>query len=104
MRATLLRAGFVGFRFRITIIRTVLSLYRGDAHLAFDGDMDTAWTSGTLFSCGNHRANSCGGCPQGHGSSWCHGECHWVDNACVLAPGNNASATSRMTKHALRLQ
>merc|ERR1712025_541963 len=25
-------------------------------------------------SCGNHRATSCSGCPQGNGEGWCHGD------------------------------
>ena len=28
-------------------------------------------------SCGGHRAASCELCPQGHGASWCNGECSW---------------------------
>ena len=36
-------------------------------------------------SCGNHRASSCADCPQGHGSSWCNGECNWKDSQCLLA-------------------
>ena len=36
-------------------------------------------------SCGNHRASSCADCPQGHGSSWCNGECAWKDGQCLLA-------------------
>ena len=27
--------------------------------------------------CGNHRASTCKECPQGHGASWCNGECNW---------------------------
>merc|ERR1711962_421156 len=38
-------------------------------------------------SCGNHEALSCSGCPQGHGESWCHGDCHWVDGQCVPLNG-----------------
>lgn len=33
-------------------------------------------------SCGQHRANSCGMCPQGNGEMWCNGDCHW----CPLGP------------------
>jgi len=28
-------------------------------------------------SCGGHEANDCGDCPQGHGASWCNGDCKW---------------------------
>jgi len=28
-------------------------------------------------SCGNHRASSCADCPQGHGKSYCNGDCKW---------------------------
>ena len=28
-------------------------------------------------SCGRHTASSCRDCPQGRGSSWCHGDCRW---------------------------
>jgi len=34
-------------------------------------------------SCGAHKAASCGGCPQGHGKEWCHGDCQWVNESCV---------------------
>jgi len=27
--------------------------------------------------CGAHSASSCVECPQGHGESWCHGDCVW---------------------------
>ena len=29
-------------------------------------------------SCGNHKADSCDKCPQGHGKSWCNGDCKWT--------------------------
>ena len=28
-------------------------------------------------SCGNHRASACAECTQGHGKSWCNGDCVW---------------------------
>jgi hypothetical protein len=34
-------------------------------------------------SCGNHRATSCACCPQGHGATWCNGECTWGAKGCV---------------------
>jgi hypothetical protein len=34
-------------------------------------------TKGGKVSCGSHSANSCAGCPQGHGKAWCHGMCTW---------------------------
>ena len=43
----------------------------------------------TLFStidkvsCGNHRAKSCAGCPQGNGATWCSGDCQWVGMKCI---------------------
>ena len=41
---------------------------------------------GTFFSgvsCGGHHAPSCYECPQGHGESWCNGDCNWINNQCV---------------------
>ena len=32
---------------------------------------------GDQVSCGNHQAASCSQCPDGHGSSWCNGDCKW---------------------------
>ena len=32
---------------------------------------------GTFVDCGQHRADTCYECPQGHGSNWCNGECVW---------------------------
>mmetsp|Transcript_40176 Transcript_40176/g.71301 ORF Transcript_40176/g.71301 Transcript_40176/m.71301 type:complete len:344 (-) Transcript_40176:42-1073(-) len=32
------------------------------------------------ISCGGHKAPSCSQCPQGHGESWCNGDCKWVQN------------------------
>ena len=32
---------------------------------------------GSRVSCGNHYAPNCDGCPQGHGRSWCNGDCEW---------------------------
>jgi len=34
-------------------------------------------------SCGNHFAHSCADCPQGHGESWCNGECVWRRGKCT---------------------
>lgn len=62
-------------------------------------------------SCGQHRAESCSACPQGHGKTWCNGDCHWCmygsansSNQCVLKdvlchrrppPISNNSTTSQ---------
>ncbi|KAL7542223.1 hypothetical protein ACHAWF_007121 [Thalassiosira exigua] len=32
-------------------------------------------------NCGNHRADNCEACPQGHGRAWCNGECIWWGDA-----------------------
>merc|ERR1719237_293074 len=37
-----------------------------------------------LVSCGNHEAQTCADCPQGNGKGWCHGDCVWIDDQCVL--------------------
>merc|ERR1712038_945397 len=29
-------------------------------------------------NCGGHKADSCDKCPQGHGKSWCNGDCMWT--------------------------
>jgi len=38
-------------------------------------------------TCGNHEASNCGGCPQGHGARWCHGDCRWWHGQCVARSG-----------------
>jgi hypothetical protein len=38
--------------------------------------------STTSVSCGNHNAASCAECEQGHGESWCNGDCSWRDGSC----------------------
>ena len=35
------------------------------------------------MDCGEHYAESCSACPQGNGKSWCNGDCHWSQGACV---------------------
>jgi hypothetical protein len=42
----------------------------------------------SLLSCGSHKADICGECPQGHGRLWCNGDCEWDDssNICVSGP------------------
>ena len=30
-------------------------------------------------SCGGHLASTCNQCPQGHGASWCNGDCKWIN-------------------------
>ena len=35
------------------------------------------------MSCGGHDAATCSECPQGHGASWCNGECEWKNEECV---------------------
>lgn len=32
------------------------------------------------YSCGSHRADSCGECSQGNGAGWCNGNCHWCQH------------------------
>lgn len=31
-----------------------------------------------IVSCGNHKAESCAGCPKGNGANWCNGDCVWT--------------------------
>ena len=33
--------------------------------------------SGNFVNCGQHGADTCYECPQGHGSNWCNGDCVW---------------------------
>ena len=33
--------------------------------------------------CGGHNATTCEKCPQGHGRSWCNGDCTWKNNVCM---------------------
>lgn len=34
-------------------------------------------------TCGSHRANSCGECPNGNGQGWCHGVCKWCPHGAI---------------------
>jgi len=34
-------------------------------------------------SCGHHFAPNCAACPQGHGASWCNGDCRWCGGSGV---------------------
>eukprot|EP00927_Polykrikos_kofoidii_P071515 TRINITY_DN6777_c0_g1_i1.p1 TRINITY_DN6777_c0_g1~~TRINITY_DN6777_c0_g1_i1.p1 ORF type:complete len:491 (-),score=72.27 TRINITY_DN6777_c0_g1_i1:143-1615(-) len=36
--------------------------------------------------CGGHTAASCEECPQGHGPSWCNGDCTWTRGVCTTSP------------------
>jgi len=36
----------------------------------------------TMISCGKHSARNCAECPQGHGASWCNGDCFWENDTC----------------------
>merc|ERR1719464_2416823 len=48
-----------------------------------DNDTSLIDVGQTDVLCGGHRAPTCADCPQGHGSSWCNGDCIWKANACV---------------------
>jgi len=37
----------------------------------------------STVSCGNHQAETCSGCPQGNGASWCNGDCSWTNGQCI---------------------
>jgi len=49
-------------------------------------------------SCGNHRASSCAGCPQGNGASWCNGECEWSNKNGGVCQSKQLNASSKGTK------
>lgn len=38
------------------------------------------------ISCGQHKAESCGLCPRGHGKLWCNGQCHWCEHGSAKNP------------------
>ena len=41
--------------------------------------------------CGNHKADSCDKCPQGHGESWCNGDCKWTSKGqCINKNGKQS--------------
>jgi hypothetical protein len=41
------------------------------------------FTGNATVQCGGHEAPTCDECPQGHGESWCNGQCEWIDENCV---------------------
>jgi len=44
----------------------------------YNYDADSKWGYCKIgVSCGHHRASNCAGCPQGHGASYCNGDCKW---------------------------
>lgn len=59
---------------------------RADAEEHGDGEVleDVCWNAppGAVVSCGGHEARCCAGCPQGHGDSWCNGDCEWRNDDC----------------------
>jgi len=50
------------------------------------GTKDEGVSGEDQVSCGNHEALSCKDCPQGHGESYCNGDCMWVENECKAKP------------------
>ena len=56
----------------------------------------------TYFSssvnCGGHSATNCNGCPvNGNnfmGSSWCNGDCHWIDDKCIPTTSTTPAPTT----------
>ena len=56
--------------------------------------------SGTGVSCGNHNADSCSGCPQGNGASWCNGDCEWQNGDCRLKGKWKLYETSKTARYA----
>eukprot|EP00523_Entomoneis_sp_CCMP467_P008606 CAMPEP_0168722348 /NCGR_PEP_ID=MMETSP0724-20121128/2553_1 /TAXON_ID=265536 /ORGANISM="Amphiprora sp., Strain CCMP467" /LENGTH=710 /DNA_ID=CAMNT_0008769021 /DNA_START=301 /DNA_END=2432 /DNA_ORIENTATION=+ len=49
-------------------------------------------SSAIELSCGQHKAKSCGECPQGNGKEWCNGDCHWCEYG-ASGQSKNATAT-----------
>merc|ERR1712224_1184907 len=45
-------------------------------------------------NCGGHEAPKCASCPQGHGASWCNGDCQWVNMACVQISAHSSARQS----------
>ena len=58
-------------------------------HLIFQSKMSPCYIEGTPVSCGLHTATSCSQCPQGHGASWCNGDCLWLGEQCIYRPPNS---------------
>mmetsp|Transcript_41573 Transcript_41573/g.110927 ORF Transcript_41573/g.110927 Transcript_41573/m.110927 type:complete len:268 (+) Transcript_41573:82-885(+) len=58
----------------------MVSLLRLLLVLAFLG---VAAAQGTVVNCGGQFAETCAVCPQGHGESWCNGDCSWVMGECT---------------------
>lgn len=48
-------------------------------------------------SCGGHIAATCAECPQGHGASWCNGDCLWSGGSCVPPPPFHESGFGKTT-------
>merc|ERR1711865_72070 len=55
---------------------------RLEASAAFSGEESGEQPE---VSCGNHNATRCSECPQDSGSTWCHGDCVWLDEECIEA-------------------
>merc|ERR1712060_485842 len=63
---------------------------------------ECAWSKGscshskTHVSCGGHQSPSCALCPDGHGESWCNGDCDWWHGECMLTrDADNAICSSK---------
>ncbi len=73
-------------------------MYRADCAQGLKCTFDTLTGTGTnqvvvppgMVSCGGHFKKSCGECPDGHGKSWCNGQCAWV---AMPSPSNKELGT-----------
>ena len=66
-----------------------------------------AWDDAGQVNCGGHSAASCAACPQGHGESWCNGDCVWdgVSKGCLgVRPEVIADPIARLRINKMRLR
>ena len=58
-----------------------LNYSKEDSEVFREYGLDSDKREHLLVSCGNHRAATCDGCPQGNGEFWCNGECSWCESS-----------------------
>lgn len=70
-------------------IRVPSSILKGQATYIGDGD-------DSVIDCGAHYASTCADCHQGHGETWCNGQCTWKEGQCTEAEAEATNFTRRM--------
>jgi len=64
----------------------------------------TTTSRASSVKCGSHYAESCDMCPQGHGATWCAGECSWDSSLGCIHKTADPNAETTTTTPAVGLE